>query len=154
MSIIVNVKMLKISSLFFIILLHGRLHLKASAGCGLDIDNIKKLRIEAIRGQILSKLRLNQVPSNNQSVPSDLHNSNIKEMYIQTRDFLLEQAHINEREHKEPEENYFARDIRIITTSNRKKDKQPGKALSFSKIKQMDLKVVIELDFFNVVYVW
>lgn len=123
----VNAKMLIINNLLFILLLHAQLHSKARTGCGLNVDSIKKRRIEAIRGQILSKLGLNELPNNNGSAPSNLRPSNIEETYNRTRDFLLEQARVKKQECNQPEENYFAQDIVIITSTNPTNDNQPGK---------------------------
>ncbi|KAA0702866.1 Transforming growth factor beta-2 [Triplophysa tibetana] len=80
----------------------------------LDMDQFKKKRIEAIRGQILSKLKLNSPP---ESYPEPEEVSrDIIAIYNSTRDLLLEKA--NERaatcERQRSEEEYYAKEIHKI----------------------------------------
>lgn len=80
----------------------------------LDMDQFKKKRIEAIRGQILSKLKLSSPP---QSYPEPEEVSrDIIAIYNSTRDLLLEKA--NERaatcERQRSEEEYYAKEIHKI----------------------------------------
>ncbi|KAI7790387.1 putative transforming growth factor beta-2 [Triplophysa rosa] len=80
----------------------------------LDMDQFKKKRIEAIRGQILSKLKLSSPP---ESYPEPEEVSrDIIAIYNSTRDLLLEKA--NERaatcERQRSEEEYYAKEIHKI----------------------------------------
>ncbi|XP_065102470.1 transforming growth factor beta-2 proprotein [Paramisgurnus dabryanus] len=80
----------------------------------LDMDQFKKKRIEAIRGQILSKLKLSSPP---ESYPEPEEVSkDIIAIYNSTRDLLLEKA--NERaatcERQRSEEEYYAKEVHKI----------------------------------------
>uniref|UniRef100_A0A3Q3GZP3 Transforming growth factor, beta 2 n=1 Tax=Labrus bergylta TaxID=56723 RepID=A0A3Q3GZP3_9LABR len=80
----------------------------------LDMDQFKKKRIEAIRGQILSKLKLSSPP---QDYPEPEEVSrDVVAIYNSTRDLLQEKA--NERaatcERQRSEEEYYAKEVHKV----------------------------------------
>lgn len=80
----------------------------------LDMDQFKKKRIEAIRGQILSKLKLSSPPEIYPE-PEEV-SRDIIAIYNSTRDLLQEKA--NERaatcERQRSEEEYYAKEVHKI----------------------------------------
>lgn len=80
----------------------------------LDMDQFKKKRIEAIRGQILSKLKLTSPPEDFPE-PEEV-SRDIVAIYNSTRDLLQEKA--NERaatcERQRSEEEYYAKEVHKI----------------------------------------
>lgn len=80
----------------------------------LDMDQFKKKRIEAIRGQILSKLKLTAPPEDFPE-PEEV-SRDIVSIYNSTRDLLQEKA--NERaatcERQRSEEEYYAKEVHKI----------------------------------------
>lgn len=80
----------------------------------LDMDQFKKKRIEAIRGQILSKLKLTSPPEDFPE-PEDV-SRDIVAIYNSTRDLLQEKA--NERaatcERQRSEEEYYAKEVHKV----------------------------------------
>ncbi|XP_076593735.1 transforming growth factor beta-2 proprotein isoform X2 [Chaetodon auriga] len=80
----------------------------------LDMDQFKKKRIEAIRGQILSKLKLTTPPEDFPE-PEEV-SRDIVAIYNSTRDLLQEKA--NERaatcERQRSEEEYYAKEVHKI----------------------------------------
>ncbi|KAM9852453.1 transforming growth factor beta-2 proprotein [Aulostomus maculatus] len=80
----------------------------------LDMDHFKRKRIEAIRGQILSKLKLSGPPEDFPE-PEDV-SRDIVAIYNSTRDLLQEKA--NERaatcERQRSEEEYYAKEVHKI----------------------------------------
>lgn len=80
----------------------------------LDMDQFMKKRIEAIRGQILSKLKLSKPPDEFPD-PEDV-SRDIIAIYNSTRDLLQEKA--NERaatcERQRSEEEYYAKEVHKI----------------------------------------
>eukprot|EP00061_Rhincodon_typus_P012189 g37768.t1 len=77
----------------------------------LDMEQFMKKRIEAIRGQILSKLKLTNPPETYPE-PEEV-SSEVIAIYNSTRDLLLEKA--NERaatcERERSEEEYYAKEV-------------------------------------------
>lgn len=77
----------------------------------LDMDEFRKKRIEAIRGQILSKLKLSRPPEEYPE-PEEV-SRDVVAIYNSTRDLLLEKA--NERaatcERQRSEEEYYAKEV-------------------------------------------
>ncbi|XP_007902706.1 transforming growth factor beta-2 proprotein [Callorhinchus milii] len=77
----------------------------------IDMELFMKKRIEAIRGQILSKLKLTNPPENHPE-PEEV-SSEVIAIYNSTRDLLLEKA--NERaatcERERSEEEYYAKEV-------------------------------------------
>lgn len=90
----------------------------AASGCGVNFEKMRKRRIEAIRGQILSKLGFLHVPTDELPPPDSLTND-IVAMYNRTRDFVLEQARKKREECLEPEDSYYAQDITTVYMKNR-----------------------------------
>ncbi|XP_072317483.1 transforming growth factor beta-2 proprotein [Eucyclogobius newberryi] len=80
----------------------------------LDMDEFTKKRIEAIRGQILSKLKLSRPPEEFPE-PEEV-SRDVVAIYNSTRDLLLEKA--NERaamcERQRSEEEYYAKEVHKI----------------------------------------
>uniref|UniRef100_A0A3B4B5L2 TGF-beta propeptide domain-containing protein n=1 Tax=Periophthalmus magnuspinnatus TaxID=409849 RepID=A0A3B4B5L2_9GOBI len=80
----------------------------------LDMDEFKKKRIEAIKGQILSKLKLSHPPEEYPE-PEEV-SRDVVAIYNSTRDLLLEKA--NERaatcERQRSEEEYYAKEVHKI----------------------------------------
>uniref|UniRef100_A0A3Q0QZL4 TGF-beta propeptide domain-containing protein n=1 Tax=Amphilophus citrinellus TaxID=61819 RepID=A0A3Q0QZL4_AMPCI len=80
----------------------------------LDMDQFKKKRIEAVRGQILSKLKLTAPPEDFPE-PEEV-SRDIVAIYNSTRDLLQEKA--NERaatcERQRSEEEYYAKEVHKI----------------------------------------
>lgn len=80
----------------------------------LDMDQFMKKRIEAIRGQILSKLKLSRPPEDFPE-PEEV-SRDIIAIYNSTRDLLQEKA--NERaatcERQRSEEEYYAKEVHKI----------------------------------------
>ena len=99
----------------------------ASAGCGVNFDKMRKRRIEAIRGQILSKLGMSQLPSNVDPPPVDRH---IEEMYNRTRDFLRENARQKRQKCEEQDDEYYAQEIVTVNMKAPTTDENNGKQLS------------------------
>lgn len=81
------------------------------AGCGVNFDKMKKRRLEAIRGQILSKLGLTQLPQDDvpEIVPPE-----VEALYNRTRDFVEERARMKREECLESDEDYYAQDILTV----------------------------------------
>ena len=83
------------------------------AGCGANFDKMRKRRIEAIRGQILSKLGLTQLPQND--APNEPPSRDVEAMYNRTRDFVMEQARIKREKCEFTDEDmYYAQDITTV----------------------------------------
>lgn len=80
-----------------------------SAGCGVNLEKMKTRRIEAIRGQILSKLGLTQLPRDEK--PPGLIPREVEAMYNRTKDFVEEQAREKRQECEEQEMDYFAQEV-------------------------------------------
>ncbi|KAM9424127.1 transforming growth factor beta-2 proprotein [Pholidichthys leucotaenia] len=80
----------------------------------LDMEQFRKMRIEAIRGQILSKLKLSAAPEDFPE-PEEV-SQDIVAIYNSTRDLLQEKA--NERaatcERQRSEEEYYAKEVHKI----------------------------------------
>lgn len=80
----------------------------------LDMDEFRKKRIDAIRGQILSKLKLSRPPEEYPE-PEEV-SQDVVAIYNSTRDLLLEKA--NERaatcERQRSEEEYYAKEVHKI----------------------------------------
>ena len=102
-----------------------------SSSCGANFEKVRKRRIEAIRGQILSKLGLTELPNNNYNTTPVPFSTDFEEMYNRTRDFVLEKARQEREECSQPEENYFAQDILVLNTTD-PQDGKPGKTIPFN----------------------
>ncbi|XP_078483171.1 transforming growth factor beta superfamily signaling ligand [Ciona intestinalis] len=102
---------------------------RTMAGCGVNFDKMRKRRIEAVRGQILSKLGLTELP-NAAATPRDVPRE-VEALYNRTRDFVLEQARQQRQECLDPEETYYAEDVLTVYMKN----VQPQSALQPDRYK-------------------
>lgn len=77
----------------------------------LDLEMVKKKRIEAIRSQILSKLRLPKEPTPDQTVDEDDIPSTLLSLYNSTKEMLKEQQTEVQTDisTEQEEEEYFAK---------------------------------------------
>ena len=116
----------KYNWMFCWIILSGFIALQSEATCGENFDKIRKRRIEAIRGQILSKLGKTELPNNNKPTTLIPLPKNIEKMYNRTRDFLLSEARRKRQECSEPEENYYAQDIIVLNATQPPREAQTG----------------------------
>uniref|UniRef100_A0A8C7D615 Transforming growth factor, beta 2 n=1 Tax=Oncorhynchus kisutch TaxID=8019 RepID=A0A8C7D615_ONCKI len=93
----------------------------------LDMDQFMKKRIEAIRGQILSKLKLTSPPETYPK-PEEV-SRDIIAIYNSTRDLLQEKA--NERaatcERQRSEEEYYAKEVHKIDMQPPYPSETPGR---------------------------
>ena len=115
------------------------------AGCGANFDKMKKRRIEAIRGQILSKLGLTQLPQND--APQEPPTREVEAMYNRTRDFVIEQARIKREKCEFTEEDkYYAQDITTVyMKSGKSKDNgNPGRGYA-GKIVGFSLRIYLNI---------
>lgn len=85
-----------------------------SAGCGVNFEKMKTRRIEAIRGQILSKLGLTQLPKDER--PPGQIPREVEAMYNRTKDFVEEQARVKRQECEESDVDYFAQEVVTVYT--------------------------------------
>ncbi|KAG2457588.1 TGFB3 factor, partial [Polypterus senegalus] len=96
--------------LFFLLLDFITLSLSLSTCTAVDIDHIKKKRVEAIRGQILSKLRLTSPPD---AGDPSLVTYQVLALYNSTKELLEELG--RERQHSCTQDNteseYYAKEI-------------------------------------------
>lgn len=95
------------------------------AACGVDIQKMKTRRIEAIRGQILSKLGFTQLPRD--EVPPGRVPEEIESMYNRTRDFVEEQARLRREDCAEREEDYYAQEVVTVYTKRVQSSFEEGK---------------------------
>lgn len=92
----------------------AKVALSLSTCSTLDMDQFKKRRIEAIRGQILSKLKLTSPP---EDFPGpDEVSQDIVAIYNSTRDLLQEKANTRAAtcERQRSEEEYYAKEVHKI----------------------------------------
>ena len=93
--------------------------MRANAGCGLNFDKMRHRRLEAIRGQILSKLGFNKLPKNEELPPP--RREEVR-MYNITRDFVEEQER---RKHAEcgrtTDDDWYAQDIHTVYKYDRQR---------------------------------
>ena len=85
------------------------------SGCGVNFDKMRIRRLEAIRGQILSKLGMTQLPQN--AGPPPAPPLEIEEMYNRTRDFVTETARQKRFLCEEPDDEYYAQEIVTVEAS-------------------------------------
>ncbi|KAG5857564.1 transforming growth factor beta-3 proprotein [Anguilla rostrata] len=99
------------SLLFFLLLNFVTMSLSLSTCTTVDIDNIKKKRVEAIRGQILSKLRLTSPPP--QSVDPNQVTSQVLALYNSTKELLEELGRDRQQScgQDNTETEYYAKEI-------------------------------------------
>lgn len=82
----------------------------------LNLDEQKSKRIEAVRGQILSKLRIRSPPDAAGTPPSDTVPPEVMLLYNSTRELLKERARLAEStcERESSEEDYYAKEVQRI----------------------------------------
>ncbi|KAJ8290454.1 hypothetical protein GJAV_G00013070 [Gymnothorax javanicus] len=97
--------------LFFLLLNCVTMSLSLSTCATVDIDHIKKKRVEAIRGQILSKLRLTSPPP--QSVDPTQVTSQVLALYNSTKELLEELGRDRQQScgQDNTETEYYAKEI-------------------------------------------
>ena len=81
------------------------------AGCGLNFDKMRHRRLEAIRGQILSKLGFSELPKDEAIQPPS--EEQVK-LYNITRDFVDEQARKRQAECEAHDDDWYAQDITTV----------------------------------------
>ncbi|CAK8692540.1 unnamed protein product [Clavelina lepadiformis] len=116
-----------------------------NAACGADFEKMRKRRIEAIRGQILSKLGLTQLPD--KEPPVGAMTTELEKTYNRTRDFVMEQARQKREECEEQDEDYYAQDIETVYMKKARPPIQPGTAKNY-KVNRMN-RGVSEFFHFN-----
>ncbi|KAG8448811.1 hypothetical protein GDO86_015764 [Hymenochirus boettgeri] len=104
------------------------LHLSSLTMCmstckAVDMDDVKRRRIEAIRGQILSKLNLEKAPdveSEKMTVPKE-----VLSLYNSTLDMIREKAEREEAQvgQEHPKQDYYAKQVHKIECKNEYKGK-------------------------------
>lgn len=97
--------------LFFLLLNCVTMSLSLSTCTTVDIDHIKKKRVEAIRGQILSKLRLTSPPP--QAVDPNQVTSQVLALYNSTKELLEELGRDRQQScgQDNTETEYYAKEI-------------------------------------------
>ncbi|KAJ8331970.1 hypothetical protein SKAU_G00430490 [Synaphobranchus kaupii] len=81
-----------------------------------DLDDYKSKRIEAVRGQILSKLRIRGTPEPDTSPPPEDVPLEVMLLYNSTRELLKERAQQAESacERESSEEDYYAKEVQRV----------------------------------------
>lgn len=101
--------------LWLLVLTPGRPAAGLSTCKTIDMELVKRKRIEAIRGQILSKLRLTKAPSPGEVPPGPLPEA-VMALYNSTRDRVAGESAEPE---PEPEADYYAKELtRVLTVDN------------------------------------
>ncbi|XP_034399455.1 transforming growth factor beta-2 proprotein [Cyclopterus lumpus] len=82
----------------------------------INLDEQKSRRIEAVRGQILSKLRIRSPPDKDEAPPPGSVPPEIMLLYNSTRELLKERARLAESacERESSEEDYYAKEVQRI----------------------------------------
>lgn len=104
--------------LWLLVLTPGRPAAGLSTCKTIDMELVKRKRIEAIRGQILSKLRLASPPSQGEVPPGPLPEA-VLALYNSTRDRVAGESAEPE---PEPEADYYAKEVTrvLMVDSNNK----------------------------------
>ena len=81
-----------------------------------NLDEQKSKRIEAVRGQILSKLRIRSPPARQETPPTDTVPPEVMLLYNSTRELLKERARQAESacDRESSEEDYYAKEVQRI----------------------------------------
>ncbi|KAJ8405140.1 hypothetical protein AAFF_G00321310 [Aldrovandia affinis] len=81
-----------------------------------DLDDYKSKRIEAVRGQILSKLRIRGTPEPDTSTPPEDVPLEVMLLYNSTRELMKERAQQAESacERESSEEDYYAKEVQRV----------------------------------------
>nr|XP_020449888.1 transforming growth factor beta-2-like isoform X2 [Monopterus albus] len=82
----------------------------------INLDTQKSRRIEAVRGQILSKLRIRSPPDDDEAPPPVPVPPEVMLLYNSTRELLKERARLSESacERESSEEDYYAKEVQRI----------------------------------------
>ena len=82
----------------------------------INLDRQKSRRIEAVRGQILSKLRIRSPPDEDDDPPAGSVPPEVMLLYNSTRELLKERARLAESacERESSEEDYYAKEVQRI----------------------------------------
>lgn len=82
----------------------------------INLDEQKSRRIEAVRGQILSKLRIRSPPGKDAAPPPGSVPPEVMLLYNSTRELLKERARLAESacERESSEEDYYAKEVQRI----------------------------------------
>ncbi|XP_026186146.1 transforming growth factor beta-2 proprotein isoform X1 [Mastacembelus armatus] len=82
----------------------------------INLDTQKSRRIEAVRGQILSKLRIRNAPDEDEAPPPAPVPPEVMLLYNSTRELLKERARLAESacERESSEEDYYAKEVQRI----------------------------------------
>lgn len=82
----------------------------------LNLDEQKSKRIEAVRGQILSKLRIRSPPDDDDGTSTDAVPPEVMLLYNSTRELLKERERQAESacERESSEEDYYAKEVQRI----------------------------------------
>ncbi|NXX87448.1 TGFB1 factor, partial [Urocolius indicus] len=78
----------------------------------LDMETARQKRIEAVRGQILSKLRLSAAPPAPENPPPAALPDDVRALYNSTRELLRERAQLQPPE--DPDD-YYAKELHHFT---------------------------------------
>eukprot|EP00069_Balaena_mysticetus_P018154 bmy_11309T0 len=106
----------------------------------IDMELVKRKRIEAIRGQILSKLRLASPPSQGEVPPGPLPEA-VLALYNSTRDRVAGESAEPE---PEPEADYYAKEVtRVLMVENSNAVPEPV-LLSRAELRLLRLKLKVE----------
>lgn len=105
-----------------------------------DLEMVKKKRIEAIRSQILSKLRLSKAPEPSESGETEDIPTNLLSLYNSTKDLLKEVEVQTEVTTEQEEEEYFAKVLHKFNMTNKnntdtKKEKIIPMSFNMSEIR-------------------
>lgn len=82
----------------------------------INLEKQKSRRIEAVRGQILSKLRIRSPPAEDDEPPPGTVAPEVMLLYNSTRELLKERARLAESacERESSEEDYYAKEVQRI----------------------------------------
>ena len=83
---------------------------QVDGGCQLDFNKMKHRRLEAIRGQILSKLGFQELPNNQEDIRDPTEDE--LRLYNVTKEFAAEEANRKRREcGAGGDDKYYAQDV-------------------------------------------
>ncbi|TRZ03458.1 hypothetical protein DNTS_035089, partial [Danionella cerebrum] len=83
-----------------------------------NLDDHKSKRIEAVRGQILSKLRIRSPPTPEVSPPPESVPAEVMLLYNSTKELLKDRARQAEAcERESSEEDYYAKEVQRVNMS-------------------------------------
>lgn len=90
----------------------------------INLDAQKSRRIEAVRGQILSKLRIRSPPDDDEATPRGAVPAEVMLLYNSTRELLRERARLAESacERESSEEDYYAKEVQRIDMLQPRRD--------------------------------